>query len=262
VFIEVTSFFDPGVRVDPLQHTEKPGVTVSYQGTFFNGGNQEDSITVETDMIDFNQEDPPCTLTTLGTQPGCPYRAEVTRIQDDWKSDDFKDDYGPLGPGVGVERTFEVTAPAGWAGMEDTSYEFIVTAKSLGDPGASNSVSVFYIVQATKESMTRYIALEIYELIDEIGAANTQGIKTGGLLPISMYPAKKKIDQALALILNGRLDRASKALSSNGSIMEAFVHALDGFNGKGDKIPEPLSTDWRNRALAIIGDLERAEMMN
>jgi hypothetical protein len=240
---------------------------VSYQGTFFNGGNQEDSITVETDMIDFNQEDPPCTLTTLGTQPGCPYRAEVTRIQDqdDWKKiDGFKGLYDSLGPGERAEPTpsFVVTAPAGWAGMEDTSYEFIVTAKSLGDPGASNSVSVFYIVQATKESMTLYIALEIYELIDEIGAANTQGIKTGGLLPISMYPAKKKIDQALALILNGRLDRASKALSSNGSIMEAFVHALDGFNGKGDKIPEPLSTDWRNRALAIIGDLERAEMMN
>ena len=112
---------------------------------------------------------------------------------------------------------------------------------------------------ATKESMTRYIRHEIIDLIAEIEAANEADIQTGGLLPIAMKPALKKADQALDNILAGKLSNASNSLSSTIKVMEAFVHALDGFNGKGDKIPAELDADWHERAAAIIEDLQVAE---
>jgi hypothetical protein len=74
-----------------------------------------------------------------------------------------------------------------------------------------------------------------------------------------MKPAQKKADQALELILAGKFPQASNALSSNIRIMEAFLHALDGFNGKGTKIPAEMDSDWRMRANAIIQDMGFAE---
>jgi len=212
------------------------------------------------DFKDFDEAG--CTLTNRGTLPGCPYRSEPTIIQVGWTTiDSLALQFGPLAPLGSDTDTLAITVPGNWEGMENTNYQYEVTVVSLedDDPPASNSMIVEHTVVATKESMVRYIRHEILDLIAEIEAANAQGIKTGGLLPISLNPAKKKIDQALELIINDKLNHASNALSSNVHIMEAFIHALDGFNGKGDKIPEPLSTDWRNRALAIIEDLKTAE---
>lgn len=141
--------------------------------------------------------------------------------------------------------------------MTDTTYEFETKLESLIDPSeepAFDLRTVELTVIATMESMTRYIGLEIRALIEEIERANAEGIKTGGLLPISMYPALRMNDRALGLILGGDLGRAARVHRSNIKIVEAFLHALDGFNGKGNKIPAHLDADWRARAEAILDD--------
>jgi hypothetical protein len=102
--------------------------------------------------------------------------------------------------------------------------------------------------------MTRYIRLEIAELIAQIEEANAQGIQTKGLLPMMMHPVTMQNDRALELILAGKLQQASNAQSAAMRIMQGFLHALDG----GGKIPEPWLTDWRNRGQAMVVDLERA----
>jgi len=154
-----------------------------------------------------------------------------------------------------------IQVPSDWAGMQNTIYKFVVTVISQNDPSQpqiKNELTVEQTVIATKESMTRYILHEIEELIEEIKNANAQGINTGGLLPIALHPALQKANQALELILSSRINNASNALSSNVKIMEAFIRALDGFNGKGDKIPASIDSDWRERANAVIQDLEIA----
>jgi hypothetical protein len=234
-------------------------VVYTFEGT--NMGNSEDSMSVAVDFRDFNEDG--CSLTDRGKFPGCPYRAERTVIDAAaWTTlASLASGFGPLAPLGSETDTLEILVPAEWEGMEDTTYEYEVTATSLedDDPPTQNSILVQHTVVATKESMTRYIRHEIIDLIAEIEAANEAGIQTGGLLPIAMKPALKKADQALQNILDGKLSGASNALSSNIKVMQAFVHALDGFNGKETKIPAELDADWHARAAAIIEDLQAAE---
>jgi len=268
-FIKVESFYDPRVAVVaqdyfPAAPSAKPGISIVYTVEGTNMGNSEDRMSVSVEFKDFNEAG--CTLTTRGTLPGCPYRAEPTMIQDGWTTiaslatrfplDPF-DSLAPLGSATDV---LSITAPGDWEGMVDTTYLYEVTTTSLedDDPPASNLVVVEHIVLATKESMVRYIRHEILDLITEIETANAQGIKTGGLLPIAMHPIQAKIDQALELILSGKTAKASNALESSVKVMEAFVHALDGYNGKGNKIPADQDADWHARAAAIIADLQVA----
>jgi hypothetical protein len=88
-------------------------------------------------------------------------------------------------------------------------------------------------------------------LIQEIEAANERGVRTCGLLPITIHPIRQKNDRALELILNGRLKQASRALAAGANITEgAFLHALAGCK----KIPADLKADWQRRGEAILSD--------
>jgi hypothetical protein len=258
-YVRVIAFYDVQVEVDPGGAELKPGIEQNYSVTGTNMGNVEDSMSVAVEFKDFNQSG--CTLTTLGEDDvGCPFRALSTVIQrDNWTTvNQLPTSFGPLAVTANQNDGFTITVPRDWAAMEDTTYKFVITVVSSGDnedPRASGTSTVEHKAVATKESMTRYTSLEIDELIGEIEKANAQGFKTGGLLPIAMYPGKKKINQALELILDGQPARASNALSSNVHIMEAFIHALDGFS---KKLPVSLVDDWRARALAIIEDLQTA----
>jgi hypothetical protein len=258
-FIQVESFFDPRVAVQPAAQSAKPGIGVYYTVEGTNMGNNEDSMSVAVDFKNFNEVD--CTLTTRGTLPGCPYRAEPTVIQVNWTTVvSLATLFGPLSPLGSATDSLGITVPGDWEGMEDTTYLYEVTSVSLedDDPPASNSIIVEHTVLATKESMVRYIQHEVLDLIAEIETVNALGIKTGGLLPIALHPVNGKVEQALELILSGRMAGASNTLKSSIKVMEAFVHALDGFNGKGNKIPADLDADWHARAAAIIADLQVA----
>jgi hypothetical protein len=119
----------------------------------------------------------------------------------------------------------------------------------------SRSVLVRHEVVATMESMTRYVRHEVVELVASIEAANAAGLQTGGLRPIAVHPLAQKVDEALVLVLEGNLDKASGTLRSAGQAAEAFLHALKAVERK--TAPQ-LAAEWRQRAEAIRTDLEVA----
>jgi hypothetical protein len=261
-FIEVTSFFDPQIRIAPAAASSRPGIEQVYALEAGNGANVRDTLLMNTSFIDFNQAG--CNLTTLGGDPqGCPYRAFPTVIPADaWTTaGDLPAQVGPLDP-LGIQTsTLRILVPRDWAGMQDATYQYVTTVMSLGDPGAPPArdfVVVAQTVQATAESMTRYLDLEIDALIVEIERANAQGIATGGLLPLLMHPVRMTNDGALADLLAGNGAGAARSHNTNIRIMEGFLFALEGASGDGVKIPEPFVSDWRARARAILTDLAAA----
>jgi hypothetical protein len=253
VFVEVITFFEPQVAIAPPILAGKPGVGAMYAVEVSNGGNSPDSIALTTSIKDFNQAG--CTLPTHGADPLCPFRSVPTAIAPAWT--DIAN-LAPLAPNLeplGVQPDmFAVLVPRDWAGMEDTTYQVVLTVESQADPatpGTTNDVLLEQTVTATIESMTRYIGLEFDALIAEITAAKSQGISTRGLKPITMQAAKRTNDRALNRVLNGKLSRARRIHKSNMRIVEAFLHAL---NGGGKSLPTALADDWRARAQAILAD--------
>lgn len=89
--------------------------------------------------------------------------------------------------------------------------------------------------------------------------ANAQGIRTGGLLPVSMHPARMHNDRALERNLAGDLAGASRSHATGGKVMQAFLSALAGFTGSGGKVPAALVADWKARGEAIVKDQAVAE---
>jgi hypothetical protein len=253
--IEVVAFRDVRVAVTPPGTALKPGLTVAYAIEGANMGNQADSMTLAVQFRDSNQAG--CGLPDLGSGPGCPERAWPTRIDPGaWTTaGGLPAGFGPLEPLDVATAGFSVTVPRAWEGMRDTPYEFEVKVESPGaglDPPVSRAVVVRHVVVATKESMTRFIRHEVLELIASLEEANAAGVPTGGLKPIAAHPVLQKVEQALALILEGDLDKASGPLTSGVKVTEAFLHALGAVERKVD--PE-LAAEWRARADAIRADL-------
>lgn len=258
VFLRITSFFDPNLSLLPSSNSGKPAVSRTYAVEGENGGNSADSIDLVTTFGDFNQAG--CSLTTMGRSAGCPYRAEVTRIPVAWTTiADLGPQYGPLAPLGRAQDSFTVLPPATWAGMQDTTYDFTVTGTSTEDdesPRASEATNGTLTVLATKQSMTRYIGLEIAALIHAIEATNAAGTNTAGSLPI-MKQVQKNSDKALASILAGNLAGATSEHSQNINLMEAFVHMLEGSSANQTAYPQ--AADFRARADAILLDLPVAQ---
>ncbi len=258
-FIEVTSFFDPQIRVDREAGSARPGAAVEYALEAGNGANVADSMVLGTAFVDFNQVG--CTLTTLGRDPdGCPYRAVPTAVPAaEWtNAADLPSPVGPLQPLEAQTHPLRILAPRGWAGMQNAAYQAIVTVVSMEDPAtprATRSVVLRHTVEATLESMTRYIGLEIDALIAGIETANAQGISTGGLLPLMMHPVRMTNDGALESVLAADRGGALRSHETNIRIMEGFMRALEGTSGDGAKIPEPFLGEFRARGGAILGDL-------
>ncbi len=259
VYVQVSAFFDPLLALAPRASAHKPGLSQAYLVEGSNGGNVPDTLRLGVDFLDFNQAG--CTLTTLGTIPGCPFRAVPTQIPAmQWTTaSSLPSTFGPFDPLDSAQGRFTVSVPRDWAGMQDTTYEIVLTAESMEDPDsppARRQVVVRHTVVATKESMTRYIGLEIAELIAEIEKANTQGIATSGLLPISVHPILATNDRALQRILAGDLAGASHAHAANIKITQGFLRALASASRR---LPAAEAADWKARGEAIVRDLTAAE---
>jgi hypothetical protein len=265
-FLVVQSFFEPQVVVLPNADGGKAGVEKGYIVEGTNGGNSPDSMSVQNTFLDFNQGG--CTLTTLGRQPGgsvnCPYRAVPTAIQAGWTTVAglpavFPAPPGQLGPLDSSTAGFNIKPPKDWAGMDDTTYLFQLKTESQTDPDsppATRSFIARHKVTATKESMTRYIGLEITELTATLVAAEASGVKLGGLKPVVIHPIQMMNDNALEAILIGNFSKASGNHATNLNLMAAFVKML----GDGKSLPPALYTDLKNRSAAIIADLTAAQL--
>ncbi len=268
-FVRVASFFDAQVDVQPEEPAGPPGEERLYEVAGTNFGNAADSMRVQVEFVDFNQAR--CGLATLGTMPAgsspdCPYRAFPTAIQAgqagvDWTTvSGLAERLGPLDPLEVASTGFAVRVPDDWAGMRDSTYQFIVTVSSTGDaavPAASDRMVVEQTVLATPQSRARYIGLEIDELIAEIEAIAAAGIGTGGLSAILRHPVKTNNDLALEMILSGDPGGAAQLHSRNVRMLQGFLLALEGFGGGGTP-PEDFVTDWTLRSEAILADLMAA----
>lgn len=258
VFFEVEPFYDPLVFAQALTETAKPGVGKAYTIEVSNGSNVEDSIVVATTRVDSNQGN--CSLTTLGSSAvECPFRATPTAIPLGWTNGELPTPTRALQPLEMVSNQLTVAVPTDWAGMEDTTYQVVFTVTSSADPddpAASRNVKVEQTVTATMESMTRYIGLELAELIAVLDQVNANDIKTAGLKPISINAVQRANDRGLASILSGNLRSAARSHAANIRIMGGFTRALA---GSGKSLPSELFNDLNARAAAIIADMTKAE---
>lgn len=256
VFIKVDAFYDPLIVAQALLEAGKPGVGKGYTVEVSNGANVDDTIEVATKLVDFNQAG--CTLTTLGDDEElCPFRATPTAVLLDWTNGFLPTPTASLEPLQVASNPFTIGVPPDWAGMEDTTYQVTFTATSTGDPAASNEVKIGQTVIATMESMTRYIGLELEELIAVLDQAEADGVATAGLKPISIQAVQRTNNRALDSILAGNLDRAARTHAANIRIVEGFVRALA---GSGKDLPVALFDDLNARAAAILEDLAKAEV--
>jgi len=142
--------------------------------------------------------------------------------------------------------------------MTDTTYTFAITVTSLiddGAPPASNVVNITQTVVATKQSMTRYIDLELADLALQIQTDNAAGVNSGGALPIIVYDVEAANTRALNSILAGDLSGASNTLGAEIRSMQGFLFAIN----NPPNIPTALLSEWTARANAIIADMRLAQ---
>lgn len=241
----------------------KPGERLGYTVSITNGGNLPDTFTADQEFRDSNTAG--CGLAERGRvspRSDCPYRAEITRIADPWVTDDLE-----ISDEANPNDAFEIEAPSEWAGMQDTDYEILITAVSEGsrndekwiqDKGgpATRSQLATLTVLATKESMTRYIGLELDELIASIEQANSRGIRTGGLLQIARV-AERRNGAALNQISSGRMAAASRIHRANYRLMGAFLRALQAWSRPGG-VRTALADEWRLRGRELRVDIDLA----
>lgn len=258
VYVRVDSFFDPKVALSPVEAAVKPGGSATYAVETSNGGNNEDTLQLLRVFGDSNRSS--CTLTTLGTLPagensGCPYRAVVTMIPAaQWTNiGALAAQFGPLQPLGSGGGQFTIQVPRDWAGMQDTVYDIVFTSQSSMAP-VHNDLTLKHKVLATKESMARYLNLEVAEFLAQITAADAQGISARGIQPVMLHPVTMMTTKALEQVLAGELGGASKTLSSAIKVMEAVDRMV-----QGAALPEPRASDWKARSTAILADMAAAQ---
>lgn len=258
--MRIESFFEPELTVTPMETAANPRTPVNFNVEASNYGNDKDQFAVQ---VAFAESDTAgCSLTMNGSGPGCPYRAQITRIDPAaWTTVSELDTYFPMNglfPPLDVHRdSFSITPPADWAGMQDTVYEFTVSATSTMDPAinkAKKEKVVRFKVLATKESMSRYVNLEVSEFLGQIDLAAAQGIAMRGIEPVMLHPVTMMTSKALEQIVAGDPAGASKTLSSAIKVMEAVSRMVTGTG-----LPEPLASDWKARSAAILADLALAQ---
>jgi hypothetical protein len=258
VYVRVDSFFDPKIALTPPEAAVKPGEPAAYVVEISNGGNSDDLIQLLRAFRDSNRSS--CTLTNLGAIPagensGCPYRAVVTMIPAAQWTDiaSLAGQFGPLTPLASGQGQFTISVPREWAGMQNTTYEIAFSSKSSMAP-VQNELTLKHTVLATKESMTRYIVLEVAEFLAELQKADAQGVRARGAEPLTVHPISMMVNKALEQVLAGQPDAASKTLSSAGKVMAAVDRMV---NSAG--LPEPYASDWKARTAAMLADLNTAQ---
>jgi hypothetical protein len=223
------------ISLTPPTVLVEPGQSALYTIDVYNLGNVQDSFDISLLFDDFDGA----------------YRAFPTSIQLTWTTLDKTTI--TLDPGASDSAALTITVPHDWAGMEDATYEFTATATCLADPAADDSESAELTVQATKESMARYIDLELQWLTDMVSSSTIDETIKASLLDQLTQTTNKK-EQALDYILNGRIKLANNMLKACKRIMKAYIALVEAQHDK--YIPEVTANDWIATAQAIVDHIE------
>ena len=233
--VHVLPFYEPDLAITPTTISVEPSDIAVYTIEVTNLGNVLDTFDISLTYADFNGA----------------YRADPTSIPPAWTTIDKT--FTTLDPGASDTATFNIAVPSYWAGIEDATYEFTATATSRTDLSASDSDSAELTVEATKESMARYIDLELQWLTNDVTASWIDDDIRFSLLD-KLASATYKKEQALNYILTEEEKLANNMLKACRRIVNAFINEVEAQRGK--HIQEVIADDWIVEAQAIMNDIE------
>jgi len=236
--LEVLSFHEVEVDIEPTSMTIKPGETASYIVPVHNKGNVKDTYDIS--VISEN---------ITG-------KAIDKKIQPEWIS--LSQSLVTLDPSESIDVMLEVSVPEDWVGIEDTTYPFTVTATCRAEPEVSDTADASMTVEAIRWSMAKYVNCELEDLGMAVQSLNIEkGIKNSLLSKIDNTLMKK--EQALDHIIAGREKQADNMLTTCENILNAFINEVEALSGK--KIAEEDANRLIQQAQDIIEDIERTVAM-
>lgn len=241
---DTTTITTVGVEIalTPLMISAKPSQSAIYTIEVHNLGNVIDTFDITLVFDDF----------------GTTYQAFPTAIQSAWTTLD--DPTITLNPFSSDTTALTITVPPDWAGMEDATYTFDVTATSQTDAAAHDTASAALQVEVTKHSMVEYIKLEIQWLKDEVTSSGVHPsfVRLGCFyLDVTLREMDGGTgDGALADIGRGWETQANVHLSCARIYVRKFYTLISNWNGL---IGNPvLAAKWQQEATQIVQDIATA----
>lgn len=234
---DTTTITTIGVKISltPASISVKPSQSALYTIEIHNLGNVIDTYDITLVFDDF----------------GTTYRALPTAIPPAWTILD--DPLMTLNPFSSDTTALTITVPYDWAGMEDATYTFDVTATSQADPAAQDVASATLVVEATKHSMVEYIKLEIQSLKGDVAGSSVDlGFKHVANTYLDL--ALQMMDGAEGCIEGGRNTEANLYLSC----ARLYIQKLKLIISLYWNLPEALANNWMLQTDQILKDINTA----
>jgi len=229
----VLPFGEPDASLTILDNDVEPGNTATYTVGLLNGGNVPDTMGLSFTAIDF----------------GSAYRALPTAIPSGWVTLAAS---GPtVGPCLTTSTGLSLAVPPTWAGMEDATYQFTITAASTVTSD-SDTVTGTLIVRATPVSMMYYVKVEIMNLQTAVGALPPSGVRDS--LMAKTNNTLDKLCQALNRYLLGDNPPAANLIGATINKMESFLREVEAQRGK--ELTNAQADALTMQANQIITDLQ------
>jgi hypothetical protein len=199
-----------------------------------------------------------CDITLIFNDFGTTYQAFPTAILSAWTTLD--DPTITLNPFSSDTTALTITVPPDWAGMEDATYTFDVTATSQTDAAAHDTASASLQVEATKHSMVEYIKLEVQWLKDEVTSSGVHPsfVRLGCFyLDVALRELDgASTDGALADIERGWETQANCHLSCAKIYVRKFYTLINSWRSL---IANPaLADQWQQKAMKIVNHITTA----
>jgi hypothetical protein len=207
----VEPFGEPEVKLLPINGEIEPGMTASYSLEITNKGNTIDTFSLSLTGFDF----------------GSLYEAIPSAIDNSWVS--FIPTNPSAAPGATTFATLEINVPSDWAGKENATYDFIVTATSSITPDTDSDKGQL-TVHATTLSWMYYVRAEIIQLREDVDALPPSGAKNG--MHAKASAALNKVNQAIDRYLLGDDPPASNHFRTTKNMLKAFLHLVSAQRGK------------------------------
>lgn len=231
--VEVLPFREPHTAFALDSVAVDSGETATFSLGILNGGNVDDTFSLSFDAVDF----------------GTAYRAFPTEIQPSWVSMSPTD---PTAPPCGVALvTLDITVPLDWAGIEDATYDFTITATSSAPPD-SDTAAGHLTVHATALSMMLFVKAEIASLLADVDALPPSDVRDG--LHAKATAAYNKVTQAIDRYIAGDDPPASNLFKTTQNILKAFLHLVDAQRGK--TLTPIQADDLTAKTQRIIDDID------
>ena len=230
--LQVLSFGDPRPSMAPSSADVTPPGNGTFTVDIVNDGNAVDTMT----------------LSFTGDDFGNTYRAFPTSIPGTWVA------FAPLDPSApacgSTSSILTISVPWDWAGMENATYTFVITATS-GIDNTSGTTTGSLTVHATPLSMMLYVKIELQKLLATVEALPPSDVRDG--LQSKVMAAINKTNQAFDRYMLGDDPPASNLFGTVQHMLAAFLHQADAQRGKA--LTDAEWTDLTGQASQIISDL-------